>query len=207
MSTNVSFNLVSLVFQSGCKSRKLISNWQMFFEVFLKEILIPFSTSYLPICQWTFPVLRGANVTSVFKSHKLFLNYFSKLSSLLIRLLVSISVNVYRCCGCKSTPFIYIYKGFYYIISIFFISRWYGGFYNTKFFLDFAGFGWNCLFGVGFATKAQGRKVFFIGYACFSKRLKAGVLSLLAGFSQRRQGAKPSFFLLITIISYENRSL
>jgi len=31
------FFLISLVFQSGCKSRKLISNWQMFFEVFLKK--------------------------------------------------------------------------------------------------------------------------------------------------------------------------
>jgi len=74
-------------------------------------------------------------------------------------MLVSISGNVYRCCGCKSSTFIYISKGFYYIISMFFISRWYGGFYNTKFFLAFAGFGWFCLFWAGFATKAPGHKV------------------------------------------------
>ena len=72
------FFLISLVFQSGCKSRKLISNWQMFFEVFFKKIFILFFSSYLPICQWTFRVLRGANVTSVFKSHKLFWIFFWK---------------------------------------------------------------------------------------------------------------------------------
>jgi hypothetical protein len=33
---------VSLVFQSGCKSRKLISNWQMFFEVFLENFTFLF---------------------------------------------------------------------------------------------------------------------------------------------------------------------
>lgn len=32
----------SLVAQSGCKSRKLISNWQMFFEVFFRKISFPF---------------------------------------------------------------------------------------------------------------------------------------------------------------------
>ena len=118
--------------------------------------------------------LRGANVTSVFKSHKLFLNYFSKLSFLLIRLLVSISGNVYRCCGCKSSTFIYISKGFYYIISMFFISRWYGGFYNTKFFLAFVGFGWFCLFWAGFATKAPGHKVLILPFYCVYLLFKKG---------------------------------
>jgi hypothetical protein len=64
--------------------------------------------------------LRGANVTSVFKSHKLFLNYFSKLSSLLIRVPVSISMNACRCCGCKSSTFIYIYKAFTNVFLTFF---------------------------------------------------------------------------------------
>jgi flagellin len=36
------FNFVSLVSQSGCKSRKLISNWQMFFEVFFRKFYFPF---------------------------------------------------------------------------------------------------------------------------------------------------------------------
>jgi hypothetical protein len=77
---------------------------------------------------------------------------------------VSISVNVYRCCGCKSTTFIYIYKGFYYIILIFFISRWYGGFYKAKFFLALLGFRCFWLFWVGFATKAPGHKVWFFPF-------------------------------------------
>ena len=164
MSTNVSFNLISLVFQSGCKSRKLISNWQMFFEVFFRKFSFPFSTSYLPICQWTFRYLRGANVTSVFKSHKLFGIFFWKNFQFQFLRLVSISVNVCRCCGCKSTLFIEFCKLFFYIISIFFISRWYGGFYTVKFFCLFAGLGWIDLFWAGFATKTQGREVFFIGF-------------------------------------------
>ncbi len=67
-----------------------------------------------------FRVLRGANVKSIFKSHKLFRIFFLKISSLSILIPVSISMNVFRCCGCKSTTFIYIYKPFLYIISIFF---------------------------------------------------------------------------------------
>jgi hypothetical protein len=42
MSTNVYFFFVSLVSQSGCKSRKLISNRQMFFEVFFEKFLFLF---------------------------------------------------------------------------------------------------------------------------------------------------------------------
>jgi len=39
------------VLQSGCKSRKLISNRQMFFEVFFEKFSFPFSSVYLPIFQ------------------------------------------------------------------------------------------------------------------------------------------------------------
>jgi hypothetical protein len=68
----------------------------------------------------SFRVLRGANVKSIFKSHKLFRIFFLKISSLLILMPVSIFVNVFSCCGCKSTTFIYIYNTFLCIISIFF---------------------------------------------------------------------------------------
>jgi hypothetical protein len=108
-------------------------------------------------------------------------------------------VNVYRCCGCKSSTFIYISKGFYYIISIFFISCWYGGFYNTKFFCLFEGFGWIYLFWAGFATKTPGHEVliFPIYYAllAFEKDTKRGfsLFSLALAKTQRR---KVFFFLL-----------
>ncbi|MDR7212740.1 hypothetical protein J2W48_004708 [Flavobacterium piscis] len=36
------FLFLPLVSQSGCKSRKLISNWQMFFEVFLRKFSLLF---------------------------------------------------------------------------------------------------------------------------------------------------------------------
>jgi len=36
------FLFLSLVSQSGCKSRKLISNWQMFFEVFFGKFFVSF---------------------------------------------------------------------------------------------------------------------------------------------------------------------
>jgi hypothetical protein len=66
------------VSQSGCKSRKLISNWQMFLEVFLRKFSFPFFLLIYQSVNELSDVLRGANVTSVFKSHKLFLNYFFK---------------------------------------------------------------------------------------------------------------------------------
>jgi hypothetical protein len=45
------FNFVSLVSQSGCKSRKLISYWQMFFEVFLRKFSFLFNFPKPPIFQ------------------------------------------------------------------------------------------------------------------------------------------------------------
>jgi hypothetical protein len=108
---------------------------------------------------------------------------------------VSISVNVCRCCGCKSTTFIYIYKGFYYIISIFFISRWYNGFYNTKFFwalLDFDSF---CLFGVVFATKAPEHKVWFslfIGLYWLFKKSQSSSIFLFSSWKREISSANSS---------------
>ena len=114
------FFILRLCFKAGAKVENLFLNGKCFLKFFFRKIFILISSPNLPIYQWTFRVLRGANVTSVFKSHKLFGIFFWKYFSILIRLLVSISVNVYRCCGCKSTTFIYICKRFLSIISIFF---------------------------------------------------------------------------------------
>jgi hypothetical protein len=80
---------------------------------------------------------------------------------------VSISVNACRSCGCKSSTFIYIYKGFYYIISIFFITRWYGGFYKAKFFCFFSGF---ACFGLFYRKDAK----FVFSLDLYRKGRKAG---------------------------------
>ena len=122
MSTNVYFFFFRLFLKAGAKVENLFLTGKCFLKFFLKKFYFLFSFFSITNLSMSSNVLRGANVTSVFKSHKLFLNYFSKLSSLLIRLLVSISVNVYRCCGCKSNTSIYIYKTFYYKISTFFNS-------------------------------------------------------------------------------------
>jgi len=91
----------------------------MFFEVFFEKFSFPFLLFIYQSFNELFRVLRGANVTSVFKSHKLFWIFFWKNFSVSIRVLVSISRNACRCCGCKSTTFIYIYKTFFYKISTF----------------------------------------------------------------------------------------
>ena len=126
--------------------------------------------------------LRGANVTSVFKSHKLFGIFFWKNFSVLIRLLVSISVNVCRCCGCKSTTFIDFCKLFSKLFLIFFISHWYDGYYKAKFFCLLLGFGWICLFCAGFATKAPGRKVFLYWLCPLFKKAQSWVFLCFSWF-------------------------
>ena len=112
--------LVFACFSKRVQNYNFFFNLQEKFKVFLKLFFRLISFFFLPVCQGTFRVLRGANVISVFHSHKLFWIFFWKNFSNSILLPVSISVNVYRCCGCKSTTFIYICKPFYYIISIFF---------------------------------------------------------------------------------------
>lgn len=72
MSTNVSFFLSSLVSQSGCKTKTSFCFLQEKFKVFFENFFIPISLFFLPVFQGTFRVLRGANVKSIFKSHKLF---------------------------------------------------------------------------------------------------------------------------------------
>jgi hypothetical protein len=64
------------VSQSGCKSATSFLNWQEIFEVFLENFRFLFLLVFLSVCQGTLLVLRGANVTSVFQSHKLFEIFF-----------------------------------------------------------------------------------------------------------------------------------
>lgn len=76
MSTNVFF-LSSLVFQSGCKTKTSFCFSQEKFNKILKlffHFLLFNSPSNLSM---NFRVLRGANVKSIFKSHKLFWIFFS----------------------------------------------------------------------------------------------------------------------------------
>ena len=86
MSTNVSSFLFSLVSQSGCKTKTFFCFSQEKFKKFWNFFFVSFSLFLLPISQGTFRVLRGANVTSVFHSHKLFTIFFWKfLFSLIIQ--------------------------------------------------------------------------------------------------------------------------
>jgi hypothetical protein len=87
------------------------------FETFFSSLFFSFSFQSLN----ELPCFAGCKCKKHFQISQAFSNlFFSKISSLSILMPVSISVNVFRCCGCKSTTFIYIYKPFLYIISIFF---------------------------------------------------------------------------------------
>jgi len=110
-------------------------------------------------------------------------------------MLVSISGNVCRSCGCKSSEFIYIYKTFIYIISIFFITRWFLVFYNTKFFGLFSGSGYfglilpqrhKVFFGNGDAQSSQ--SCIFASFRCMHKAAKLDFAVFL--IAQRRKGTR-----------------
>ena len=84
MSTNVSSFCFRLCFKAGAKlklsfvsRKKNLKNLETFF-------FVSFFYFFLPISQGTFRVLRGANVTSVFHSHKLFAIFFRKFLFVLI---------------------------------------------------------------------------------------------------------------------------
>ena len=99
------FFCIPLVFQSGCKTKNSFCFLQEKFKKILKLFFrFPFPIS-LPIFQWTFRVLRGANVKSFFFSRKLFPIFFSKISFRLYDKAAGISKSVFRCCGCKSSAF------------------------------------------------------------------------------------------------------
>ena len=109
-----------LCFKAGAKLKLLFvsrkKNLKKIWNFFFRLLFLNFPSSL----SMNFRVLRGANVKAFFKSHKLFLIFFLKNFSVLISFPASVSVNVFRCCGCKSSHFIYIYKTFFYIFSIFF---------------------------------------------------------------------------------------
>ena len=119
-------------------------------------------------------------------------------------MLVSISVNACRCCGCKSSTFIYICKAFFYIISIFFINRWFCVFYNPKFFSFFSGFGLFCLF-YGFCRKdAKARNLWFLLFWLVKKALNWKALVFLL-FSQVTKAL--SFLFLTGILFFSSKLL
>jgi len=70
------FFCFSLVSQSGCKTKTSFCFSQEKFKVFFGFFSIPISSLFLTSLSMNFRVLRGANVTSVFKSHKLFGIFF-----------------------------------------------------------------------------------------------------------------------------------
>jgi len=76
MSTNVSYFFNSACFSKRVQNYTFIFNRQEIFEVFFKKILFSFSSPFPTNLSMNLHVLRGAKVSSVFKSHKLFLNYF-----------------------------------------------------------------------------------------------------------------------------------
>ncbi len=120
MSRNVSF-CFSLVSQSGCKTTTYFfthkKNLKFFFR-FIYRNLTPF---LLSISQITLRVLRGANVNRFFKSHKLFSNFFFKLSSESFFLACQYLIERFRCCGCKSRTFIRLNKTFLKLFLVYFL--------------------------------------------------------------------------------------
>jgi hypothetical protein len=72
------FLFVSLVSQSGCKSKKLISNWQMFFEVFFRKFLFLFFLN-LTNLSMNFPCFAGCKCNIRFQISQAFWNLFLKI--------------------------------------------------------------------------------------------------------------------------------
>jgi hypothetical protein len=76
MSTNVYFFLFRLSLKAGAKVENLFLTGKCFLKFFLENFHSLFLLFiYQPINELSL-LLRGANVTSVFKSHKLFLIFF-----------------------------------------------------------------------------------------------------------------------------------
>jgi len=68
-----------------------------------------------------FPCFAGCKCKNLFLFLQAFPNlFFRKFLPFRFLFFCSISMSVFRCCGCKSTTFIYIRKPFVYIISMFF---------------------------------------------------------------------------------------
>jgi hypothetical protein len=100
-----SFYFVSLVSQSGCKSRKTFSNWQEKFEVFFREIFIlNHFFSYQSFKELSL-LLRGAKVLPLFKSTRIFRDFFKYFSKLFFNNLIITNLDF---------VFVFIFKGFSY---------------------------------------------------------------------------------------------
>ena len=95
-----------VVSQSGCKSSYSFLTGKKFLKFFFEKFIFRFLLFFSSVCQGTLHVLRGAKVSHVFKSHKLFLIFFENKFSTLIRLTCQCFKERTRCCGCKSSAFI-----------------------------------------------------------------------------------------------------
>ena len=81
MSTNVSSFLFRLFLKAGAKLKILFVSCKKKLKKFETFFFVSFSSFSLSVSQGTFRVLRGANVISVFHSHKLFLIFFENFFS------------------------------------------------------------------------------------------------------------------------------
>ena len=120
MSTNVSSFVFRLSLKAGAKLKLLFvsrkKNLKFFLEFFNPNFL---SFPYQSLNE--LPRFAGCKCNIRFQISQAFWNlFFFFISKDPIPHPVSISVNAFACCGCKSTTFIYIYNAFCCIFSMFF---------------------------------------------------------------------------------------
>jgi hypothetical protein len=65
-----------LFLKAGAKLKLLFVSCKKNLKFFFDFFSISFSLIFFPVSQWTFRVLRDANVKASFESHKLFLIFF-----------------------------------------------------------------------------------------------------------------------------------
>ena len=82
MSRNVFFSFISLASRLAGAKVTILFVLARLLKSFFEKYFFAFFSSFLSVFQGTLLVLRGANVTSVFESHKLFSTFFeNKFSS------------------------------------------------------------------------------------------------------------------------------
>lgn len=140
MSKNFRFSTHSPTSQlAGAKVQLLFILARILKSFFLKNIYLPFFSLFLPTFQITLRFLRGAKITSVFKSHKLFRTFFENKFSTSIYSVCSLFYERLLECGCKSSTFFQLYKAYWNLFWKYFLNHWFVGGYNLPF-LNFSEF-------------------------------------------------------------------
>ena len=122
MSTNVFLFQYRLFLKAGAKVKNLFISGKKILKFFFENFFSTFP-QFLTSLSMSFPCFAGCKCNIHFLISQAFLNLFQKINfPYLLIMLVSISVNVYRCCGCKSSPFIELNKLFMELFLIFFTS-------------------------------------------------------------------------------------